>query len=100
MPYREELDALSARADSLERVLAAALAAVVDLEARRREVTQLARELALTRRAIERLRRRGAGLARLRIASPCSADWDEMTGDDRVRFCGRCRKNVYNLSEM
>src|SRR5262249_46221013 len=23
-----------------------------------------------------------------------------MEGDDRVRFCGRCRKNVYNLSEM
>jgi hypothetical protein len=36
----------------------------------------------------------------LRIASPCSADWDEMTGDARVRFCGQCEKNVYNLSAM
>src|SRR6185369_717825 len=34
------------------------------------------------------------------IASPCSADWDEMRGDERVRFCGRCEKNVYNLSAM
>src|SRR5262249_7872383 len=24
----------------------------------------------------------------------------EMTGDERVRFCGLCRKNVYNLSAM
>ena len=36
----------------------------------------------------------------LKIASPCHADWDEMPGDAQVRFCGGCRKNVYNLSEM
>ncbi|XXY46220.1 hypothetical protein WME91_40090 [Sorangium sp. So ce269] len=34
------------------------------------------------------------------MASPCNASWDEMAGDDRVRFCQRCEKNVYNLSEM
>jgi hypothetical protein len=39
-------------------------------------------------------------LESLRIATPCSADWDEMAGDDRVRFCGKCEKNVYNLSAM
>ena len=36
----------------------------------------------------------------INIASPCPAAWDEMLGDDRVRFCGECRLNVYNLSEM
>jgi len=36
----------------------------------------------------------------VRIASPCSAKWDDMIGDDRVRFCGQCTKNVYNLSAM
>lgn len=36
----------------------------------------------------------------LKVASPCPADWDKMEGDDQVRFCGGCRKNVYNLSEM
>jgi hypothetical protein len=36
----------------------------------------------------------------IRIASPCDASWDEMTGDDRVRFCGSCQKNIYNLSAM
>ncbi len=39
-------------------------------------------------------------LENLRIATPCQADWDDMRGDDRVRFCGRCEKNVYNLSAM
>ncbi len=39
-------------------------------------------------------------LENLRIATPCQADWDEMGGDERVRFCGRCEKNVYNLSAM
>lgn len=39
-------------------------------------------------------------LDRLEIATPCSADWAAMKGDDRVRFCGLCRLNVYNLSGM
>lgn len=40
------------------------------------------------------------GLDRLYIATPCSANWDEMSGDERVRFCSQCRLHVYNLSEM
>ena len=36
----------------------------------------------------------------VRVAAPCSADWDAMIGDDRARFCGQCRLNVYNLSGM
>ena len=36
----------------------------------------------------------------IRIASPCNARWEDMTGDERARFCGSCRKNVYNLSAM
>lgn len=39
-------------------------------------------------------------LENIRIASPCTASWDEMTGDERVRFCGHCAKDVYNLSGM
>jgi hypothetical protein len=31
---------------------------------------------------------------------PCSKDWNEMVGDERVRFCHSCEKNVYNLSAM
>ena len=36
----------------------------------------------------------------IRIASPCSADWNAMFGNDRMRFCGECKLNVYNLSGM
>ena len=36
----------------------------------------------------------------LRISSPCPESWDEMSGDDRVRFCGRCNLSVYNLAVM
>jgi hypothetical protein len=41
-------------------------------------------------------------LDHLRIAAPCSADWDQMFSfeDKRVRFCSQCNLNVYNLSGM
>src|SRR6476660_6509541 len=39
-------------------------------------------------------------LTNVRIASPCSADWEKMVGDERVRHCGQCNLNVYNISAM
>ncbi len=36
----------------------------------------------------------------VRVASPCPADWDAMTGTDQARFCDQCHKNVYNLSAL
>ena len=39
-------------------------------------------------------------LDRVKIAAPCKADWEQMIGSDRVRFCGQCNLNVYNLSSM
>jgi hypothetical protein len=39
-------------------------------------------------------------LDQIKIASPCSAKWEQMEGTDRVRFCGECKKNVFNLSAM
>jgi hypothetical protein len=36
----------------------------------------------------------------LEVPSPCAVPWRAMAGDDRVRFCGQCRKDVYNLSAM
>lgn len=39
-------------------------------------------------------------LNNIRIASPCQADWNDMYGDNRKRFCGDCKLNVYNLSGM
>jgi hypothetical protein len=39
-------------------------------------------------------------LDNIRVAKPCSADWNEMFGNERKRFCGDCKLNVYNLSDM
>jgi len=39
-------------------------------------------------------------LDHVRIAAPCKADWDQMIGNERVRFCSQCSLNVYNLSGM
>jgi len=36
----------------------------------------------------------------MQIASPCRVAWDDMTGDERTRFCRSCQQHVYNVSEM
>ena len=39
-------------------------------------------------------------LQRLAVTSPCTQDWDSMTGNDRVRFCEHCSLHVHNISAM
>jgi hypothetical protein len=39
-------------------------------------------------------------LASVIIAEPCGMDWDNMTGDERIRFCNQCSLKVHNLSAM
>jgi hypothetical protein len=39
-------------------------------------------------------------LDRIKIASPCPITWEQMGGDERVRFCDHCQLNVYNLSSL
>lgn len=34
------------------------------------------------------------------VKSPCNENWDEMFGNEEVRFCSHCAKNVHNLSAM
>lgn len=36
----------------------------------------------------------------MRIASPCRVGWEQMMGDERVRFCRECSLHVYNIAEM
>jgi hypothetical protein len=36
----------------------------------------------------------------LRIATPCSANWADMPGTDKVRHCSQCQLDVYNFSVM
>lgn len=39
-------------------------------------------------------------IEQIKVNKPCSESWDEMTGNDEVRFCGHCNLNVNNLSAM
>lgn len=34
------------------------------------------------------------------VASPCPAKWEQMAGDERVRFCRQCARHVYSLSDL
>lgn len=34
------------------------------------------------------------------ISSPCSVRWESMSGDEKIRFCGECKKNVHNITNM
>ncbi len=36
----------------------------------------------------------------LTISSPCPKKWSQLVGNDRVRYCGDCKLNVYNLTAM
>ncbi|HEX4421098.1 MAG TPA: hypothetical protein VH165_24440 [Kofleriaceae bacterium] len=85
MTYRNDLAALAARKTALE------------LEVRQRQ-----RELDDANRMVQEIEARTKlpVLDNIRIAAPCSAQWANMVGDDRVRACGDCQKNVYNLSEL
>ncbi len=104
MSSRDPVQVLRERAAKLEAELA-------ELEARRREQAGLSgeaarveRELVASRALLDRVapgrRPRLPMLDAVSIASPCSARWEEMVGDDRARFCGKCEKNVYNLSAL
>jgi len=85
MSYRDDVDALRARAEALQH-----------------EVTQRGQELATTRGLLDEAERRASLpiLDHLRVAQPCSAEWGAMTGDARVRSCTDCRQQVFNLSEL
>lgn len=101
-PYRNELDVLKQRREALEAELARIRGEASRLEGLRGEEATLAMELAhVTSRLDERTRKPSLPLLdQVRVASPCTAEWSEMVGDDRVRFCLSCEKNVYDLSAM
>jgi hypothetical protein len=39
-------------------------------------------------------------LEQVEISSPCSVPWESLPGDERTRFCGRCRQDVYNIAGL
>jgi len=85
MSYRDDLTALAARHDALAT-----------------EVAHKTRELEQATAILEDAQARAMlpVLDNIKVAAPCAADWGKMAGDDRVRHCGDCKKNVFNLSDM
>jgi hypothetical protein len=85
MSYRDDVDALAARHAALSE------------EVKHKAVERDAAERLL---AEARARAKLPILDNIRVATPCSQNWAEMTGDDRTRHCAACDKNVYNLSGL
>ena len=36
----------------------------------------------------------------VKVGKPCPEEWEKMNGNDRMRFCSHCAKNVKNLSAL
>jgi hypothetical protein len=34
------------------------------------------------------------------VAIPCTESWEQMAGNDRVRFCSKCKKMVHDISRL
>ncbi len=98
-PYRNEIDALRERKATLESELARVRAHSTQLGA---QADAIATELSDVEKKLGAANAKRALplLDQVRVASPCDRDWNEMLGDDRVRYCLGCEKNVFNLSAM
>jgi len=101
-PYRNEIEALQERKAALQGEIAKLRDQTTQLDELRAREAELARELAGVEGRLNPgpTRRPLPLLDQVRVASPCKADWNEMLGDERVRYCLGCEKNVYNLSSM
>jgi hypothetical protein len=102
MSYRDTADALRAYRERVASDLEAARRAAHEASERAKQVKVLEKELSETDELLASMagRKTLPLLDTLQIAAPCKADWDEMIGDEQVRYCGQCEKNVYNLSAM
>jgi hypothetical protein len=98
-PYRDQRDVLWNRKIELEaeqaklmqdqtRVASQAADNAAELERVRKELCDAPQATAKT------------SLDRLKVASPCSAKWSDMIGDERSRHCAQCDKSVYNISAL
>jgi hypothetical protein len=103
MSYRDVSESLRAYRDRVAGDLDEARRAAKEASERAAKVSVLEKELAETESLLAKMggKRRGLPLLdEVQIAAPCTASWDAMVGDEHVRFCGKCEKNVYNLSSL
>src|SRR5947209_4826336 len=101
-PFRNDTDALKLRLVSLDEELHSLRARSRDFDGLRERLAGAERDRDDVRRELDAraARKPTSFLDTLRIASPCNESWDRMVGDERTRFCGRCQKDVHNVSAM
>lgn len=58
---------------------------------KRLTVSRLARGITMSKKSI---------IDSVKVGKPCSEEWEKMRGDDRIRFCSHCAKDVRNLSAL
>jgi hypothetical protein len=103
MAYRDVSESLRAYRERVAADLEDARRAAQEAAERAARVKVLEKELAETDGLLAKV---GGGPRKLplldavSIAAPCTASWEQMVGDEHVRFCGQCEKNVYNLSSL
>ncbi|WP_428266497.1 hypothetical protein [Haliangium sp.] len=102
MSYRNDLEAARMRRDALARELNEVRRRMNELDTLGDRAQELERELDASARDLDRARAktRLPLLGQVRVASPCHERWDDMSGDERVRHCQRCDKDVYDLSAL
>lgn len=90
-PYRDAREVLLAKRLRLRRE-------VEEAEHAAERADDLRKELAIVEYSLRAST--GALLATVRIATPCRERWEDMAGDDVVRHCLRCKRDVFDLSAM
>lgn len=89
-PYRDGRDALLARRRARQRELERAEQAAQERDRLRRELDAID----------DALREPASVLETIAMKTPCRARWEDMPGDDAVRRCARCHRDVHDLSRM
>lgn len=90
-PYRDASDAKLQRKREIDTWLEELDQAESQRAARLREKAMLEQSVQRERKPL---------LARIRIKTPCRQSWEAMAGSESRRHCERCKRDVYDLSEM
>jgi hypothetical protein len=99
--YRDQVEVLRTRRDALRGQLADMRERAEALEWMAARARDLEEELSRVEELLAAADEPFAKLLeRMTIRSPCTESWDEMRGDERVRFCAKCEKSVYDLSAL
>ena len=53
-----------------------------------------------TRIILYRVTKKNSLLDRIDVREPCTESWEEMTGNNQVRLCSHCARDVHDLSNM